>query len=381
MKTVERGVWYPLGARSPRRRELRALLEARDRSLPAALRRAGRRADRRHPARTATSTSGTRLVKGLRAGQLYGYKVRGEYRPEHGACASTSQAPARSLREGGDRQVPQRRQPAARLRRPAGGARPSPRHARQRARSCRRPSSSTTPSTGRATPRPTSPLEQLVIYEVHVKGFTAHPSSGVRAPGHVPRLHREDPAPDAARRQCRRAPARARVLRRRLPGPAGPHELLGLQLDRLLRARVVVRAQAGRPAPGRRVQDARARAPRAGIKVILDVVYNHTGEGNELGPTMCFRGLDNPPTTSLTGPARRARPLLHELHGLRQQPQLRQPGRHPAGHGLAALLGEGDARRRLPVRPGLGAGPRRSRAARFRAVGARSSTRSRRTRC
>ena len=33
---------------------------------------------------------------------------------------------------------------------------------------------------------------------------------------------------------------------------------------------------------------------RAGIKVILDVVYNHTGEGNELGPTMCFRGIDNP---------------------------------------------------------------------------------------
>ena len=31
----------------------------------------------------------------------------------------------------------------------------------------------------------------------------------------------------------------------------------------------------------------------AGIEVILDVVYNHTGEGNELGPTLCFRGLDN----------------------------------------------------------------------------------------
>jgi glycogen operon protein len=32
---------------------------------------------------------------------------------------------------------------------------------------------------------------------------------------------------------------------------------------------------------------------REGIEVILDVVYNHTGEGNHMGPTLCFRGLDN----------------------------------------------------------------------------------------
>ncbi|HVF64592.1 MAG TPA: glycogen debranching protein GlgX [Casimicrobiaceae bacterium] len=31
----------------------------------------------------------------------------------------------------------------------------------------------------------------------------------------------------------------------------------------------------------------------AGIEIILDVVYNHTAEGNELGPTLCFRGVDN----------------------------------------------------------------------------------------
>jgi len=32
---------------------------------------------------------------------------------------------------------------------------------------------------------------------------------------------------------------------------------------------------------------------RAGIEVILDVVYNHTGEANHLGPTLCLRGIDN----------------------------------------------------------------------------------------
>ena len=36
-----------------------------------------------------------------------------------------------------------------------------------------------------------------------------------------------------------------------------------------------------------------ARLHAAGIEVILDVVYNHTAEGNQLGPTLCFRGLDN----------------------------------------------------------------------------------------
>jgi glycogen operon protein len=36
-----------------------------------------------------------------------------------------------------------------------------------------------------------------------------------------------------------------------------------------------------------------ARFHDAGIEVILDVVYNHTGEGNQLGPTLSFRGIDN----------------------------------------------------------------------------------------
>ena len=31
----------------------------------------------------------------------------------------------------------------------------------------------------------------------------------------------------------------------------------------------------------------------AGIEVILDVVYNHTAEGNHMGPTLCYRGIDN----------------------------------------------------------------------------------------
>jgi isoamylase len=39
----------------------------------------------------------------------------------------------------------------------------------------------------------------------------------------------------------------------------------------------------------------------AGIEVLLDVVFNHTAEGNHLGPTFCYRGLDNPAYYRLDG--------------------------------------------------------------------------------
>ena len=55
-----------------------------------------------------------------------------------------------------------------------------------------------------------------------------------------------------------------------------------------------------------------ARFHDAGLEVILDVVYNHTAEGSELGPTLSFRGIDNAsyyrlvpdnPATTTTTPA------------------------------------------------------------------------------
>ncbi len=44
---------------------------------------------------------------------------------------------------------------------------------------------------------------------------------------------------------------------------------------------------------------------REGIEVILDVVYNHTGEGNQLGPTVCFKGIDNVAYYRLVGDNKR----------------------------------------------------------------------------
>ena len=61
---------------------------------------------------------------------------------------------------------------------------------------------------------------------------------------------------------------------------------------------------------------------RAGIEVILDVVFNHTAEGDHDGPTLCFRGLDNPTYYILEDGPR----ALRQLHRLRQHAQ-RQPSR------------------------------------------------------
>ncbi len=57
-----------------------------------------------------------------------------------------------------------------------------------------------------------------------------------------------------------------------------------------------VRYYSGDPATGGQVQEFKHMVKelhKAGIEVVLDVVYNHTGEGNHMGPTVCFRGVDN----------------------------------------------------------------------------------------
>ena len=92
-----------------------------------------------------------------------------------------------------------------------------------------------------------------------------------------------------------------------------------------------------------------------GIEVILDVVYNHTAEAGERGPTLSLRGIDNRGYYRLGG----RRPPLRRLHRLRQHPARRPAAGAAPDHRLAALLGAGDGRRRLPVRPGGRPGPLR----------------------
>ena len=80
-----------------------------------------------------------------------------------------------------------------------------------------------------------------------------------------------------------------------------------------------------------------ARLHDAGLEVILDVVYNHTAEGNELGPTLSFKGIDNASYYRLL-PDRAA--LLHQRHRHRKHAQPQPSPRHPDGDGQSALLGD-----------------------------------------
>ena len=63
---------------------------------------------------------------------------------------------------------------------------------------------------------------------------------------------------------------------------------------------------------------------RAGIEVILDVVYNHTAEGNHLGPTLALRGIDNASYYRLMPDDRRH---YMDFTGTRQQPEHAAPAR------------------------------------------------------
>ena len=94
---------------------------------------------------------------------------------------------------------------------------------------------------------PRMPWNRTVIYECHVKGMTKlHPGRAGGAARHLPRARQrpDDRAPARARRHRGRAAAGAPVRRRPASRRARPHELLGLQLARLLRARRALRRRA-----------------------------------------------------------------------------------------------------------------------------------------
>ena len=130
--------------------------------------------------------------------------------------------------------------------------------------------------------------------------------------------------------------------------------------------------------PGAQVRPSSRRWSRAlhaaGIEVILDVVFNHTAEGDQDGPTLCLRGIDNATYYRLRDDPR----LYVDDTGCGNTLDIHRPQTAAAGDGLAALLGAGDARRRLPLRPRGRPRPGRQR---LRPPLACSSRPSARTRC
>ena len=142
------------------------------------------------------------------------------------------------------------------------------------------------------------PATDTVIYEMHIRGFTIHPSSRAVHPGtylglteKIPYLQDLGvtaielmPVQEFNENELSRVNPISKERLRNYWGynPAAflaPKETYG-----------------SLGSPGRQTLEFREMVKsfhRAGIEVILDIVLNHTAEGNELGPTICFRGIDN----------------------------------------------------------------------------------------
>lgn len=139
---------------------------------------------------------------------------------------------------------------------------------------------------------PGVPWPDTVLYETHVKGYTArHPGVPERLRGTAAGFA-EEAAIDHLRRLGVstvellpvQAALSARWLAERNLSDYWGYATIGFFAPdpRYLAS--------GDPAEFRRLV---SRLHAAGIEVVLDVVYNHSGEGNHLGPTLVFRGLDN----------------------------------------------------------------------------------------
>jgi glycogen operon protein len=144
-------------------------------------------------------------------------------------------------------------------------------------------------------------FEKLIIYETHLKGFTAHPSSRVAERGtylgfieKIPHLTR------LGVNAIELLPVHERRVEDSLTG-RGLTNYWGYDTLGFFAPESSYRAGKN---PGDEVSEFKTLVRalhRAGIEVILDVVYNHTGEGSELGPTLSLRGIDNPTYYALTG--------------------------------------------------------------------------------
>lgn len=139
--------------------------------------------------------------------------------------------------------------------------------------------------------RPRVPWDRTVLYELHVKGFTRlHPGVPEHRRGAFAGLGHAA-AVDHLRRlgvtTVELMPATAWLDERHLP-PLGLSNAWGYNPVAFL-------APDPRLAPGGwdEVRDAVGALQEAGIEVVLDVVLNHTGEADRLGPTLSLRGIDN----------------------------------------------------------------------------------------
>ncbi len=148
---------------------------------------------------------------------------------------------------------------------------------------------------------PDIPFQKLIIYEVHLKGFTAHSSSKVKGPGtYLGFIEKIPYLKDLGITAVEFLPLQEFyvedfLIERRLTNYWG-YNTIGFFAPES--------SYSTKMSPGCQVNEFKTlvrELHKQGIEIIMDVVYNHSGEGNELGPTLCFKGIDNPTYYCLTG--------------------------------------------------------------------------------
>ncbi|MCL2410992.1 MAG: glycogen debranching protein GlgX [Treponema sp.] len=142
------------------------------------------------------------------------------------------------------------------------------------------------------------PLRFSVIYETHVKGLTAHPNSGVKFPGTYRGVIEKIPFfKELGITSLEFLPVMEfnenEIFRRNSQTEEKLSNYWGYSTVAFFAPKG---SYAADKTPGGQVNEFKEMVRelhKAGIEVILDVVFNHTAEGNEMGPTFSFRGLDN----------------------------------------------------------------------------------------
>jgi glycogen operon protein len=140
------------------------------------------------------------------------------------------------------------------------------------------------------------PFEETVIYELHVGGFTRHPSSGVAFPGTFAGLIEKIPyLKDLGVTDVELMPVMAFDEQDVPPGVAqrGLTNFWGYSSVGFYSPHPGFCVTPDLGSHRREFRDLVKALHRAGIGVIIDVVFNHTAEGGTDGPTLCFKGLGN----------------------------------------------------------------------------------------
>jgi isoamylase len=138
------------------------------------------------------------------------------------------------------------------------------------------------------------PWSRTIIYEIHVRGFTAHPSSGLSESRRGTYAGVIEKIPYLKQLGVTAVELLPVFQFDAQDAPPGRTNYWGYSPVSFFAPHA---AYSSATEPLRVLDEFRDMVKalhRAGIEVILDVVFNHTAEGPEDGPAQCFRGLDNP---------------------------------------------------------------------------------------